>query len=161
MRLLLVTGLLSASLAVAAERPLKISLEVQKADIHSLLRFFGEAARVNFIVGDDVGGTVTVRLRNVTIADAIDAVLAARGLGQERKGNIIRVAPLAQLAAEAKARADLKAAKDATAELETRLIPIHYARAADIANAVKGQLSPRGTVTVDERTNTLIVRDVP
>lgn len=160
MRLMLLVGLISVS-ALAANRPLKISLEVQKADIHGLLRFLGEAGQVNFVIGDDVGGTVTVRLRNVTVADAIDAVLAARGLGQERKGNIIRVAPLAQLAAEAKARADLVAANDAAAPLQTTLIRVNYARAEDLAGAVRGQLSPRGTVAVDVRTNTLIVRDVP
>lgn len=160
MRLFLLVGLLSVSSAFAAV-PLKISLEVQKADIHSLLRFFGEVGKVNFVAGDDVAGQVTVRLRNVTVADAIDAVLATRGLGQERRGNIIRVAPLATLAAEAKTRADLKAARQQTAELQTVLIPINYARATDIAKAVQGSLSPRGSVTVDERTNTLIVRDVP
>lgn len=159
MRLFLLVGLLSVP-AVAAQ-PLKISLEVQKADIHSLLRFFGEVGKVNFIAGDDVSGQVTVRLRNVTVQDAIDAVLATRGLGQERMGNIIRVAPLAQLASEAKARADLRVAKEAAAPLETTMIRINYARASDIAKAVQGTLSPRGSVVVDERTNTLIVRDVP
>ncbi len=159
MRLFLLVGLLSVP-AVAAQ-PLKISLEVQKADIHSLLRFFGEVGKVNFIAGDDVSGQVTVRLRNVTVQDAIDSVLATRGLGQERMGNIIRVAPLAQLASEAKARADLRVAKEAAAPLETTMIRINYARASDIAKAVQGTLSPRGSVVVDERTNTLIVRDVP
>jgi type IV pilus assembly protein PilQ len=160
MRLFLLVGLLSLSSASAAA-PLKISLEVQKADIHSLLRFFGEVGKVNFIAGDDVSGQVTVRLRHVSVQDAIDAVLATRGLGQERMGNIVRVAPLATLAAEAKARADLKEAQQRSAELQTTLIPINYARATDIAKAVRGSLSPRGSVTVDERTNTLIVRDVP
>ena len=160
MRLFLLVGLVSSA-AFAAPAPLKISLEVQKADIHSLLRFFGEVGKVNFIAADDVSGQVTVRLRNVTVADAIDAVLATRGLGQERRGNIIRVAPLATLAAEAKTRADLKHAKEQSAELQTTLIPVNYARATDIAKAVQGSLSPRGSVTVDERTNTLIVRDVP
>jgi type IV pilus assembly protein PilQ len=160
MRPLLLLAVVFSLTAAAKPPPLKISLEVQRADLHGLLRVLGEAGRLNFVVGDEVTGTVTLRLRNVTLAEAIDAVLASRGLGTERLGSIVRVAPLAQLAAEAKARADLVTAREAGGPLVTSLIRVNYASADAIAPLVKAQLSPRGTVAVDARTNTLIVRDV-
>ncbi|HVE82534.1 MAG TPA: secretin N-terminal domain-containing protein, partial [Myxococcales bacterium] len=98
--------------------------------------------------------------RNVPWTDALDAVLASLGLGMERMGTIIRVAPLKVLEAEAKARASLKQSREQAAPLATRIIPVSYARAEDLLPHVKALLSPRGTATFDARTNVIIVRDV-
>ena len=160
MRLTLLVALVVSLSASADSRPLKISLEVQNADIHSLLRLFGEVARLNLVVADEVQGKVTIRLRNVTVGEAMDAVLAARGLGTERKGSIVRVAPLAQLAAEAKMRAEVVRAREQSGPLVTTLIRVNYATAEQMVGLVKAQLSERGSVAVDLRTNTLIVRDI-
>lgn len=140
----------------------RITLEVQKADVQSVLRVFAELLQVNLVVADDVTGQVTLSLRNVRISDAFNVVLSARGLGYEKQPgtNIVRVAPAKTLADEAEARARLSDAKLRHAKLETRLIPVSYADAADLVPQVKALLSPRGTVAVDRRTNTLIVRDV-
>jgi type II secretory pathway component HofQ len=150
----------AVSLPAAAEKPLRISLEVQNADIHSLIRFFGSVSQLNFIAGDEVQGKVTVKLRNVTLEEAMGAVFAARGLGMERNGSIVRVAPLAQLTAEAKSRAELRRLRTDEGPMETTIIPISYASAEQLAPLVKATLSERGTVSVDARTNTLIIRDV-
>ncbi|MHB8874119.1 MAG: secretin N-terminal domain-containing protein [Myxococcaceae bacterium] len=138
----------------------RISLEVQRADIHGLLRMFAEVSRRNFVVGEEVSGSVTLSVRNVRWEDALDAVLATRALGLEKRGDIWRVAPLKQLGEEAEARARLEKAKIAGARLETRLVPVNYARAEDLVPKVKAMLSERGTVMVDARTNTLIITDV-
>ena len=139
----------------------RITLEVQKADVQSVLRVFAEVMRVNLVISDDVQGTVTLSLRNVKVSDAFAAVLTARGLGFEKAGeNLLRVAPLKTLTDEAEARARLKDAKLAGAKLETKLIRVSYAEASDLVEQVKPLLSPRGTVTVDKRTNTLVIRDV-
>ncbi len=139
----------------------RITLEVQKADITSVLRVFAELMHLNLVVADDVQGQVTLSLRNVRINEAFAVVLQARGLGYEKQdGNILRVATLPTLTKEAEERAKLKDAKLKDAQLQTRLIPVNYANADDLVPQVKALLSPRGTVSVDKRTNTLIVRDV-
>jgi type II secretory pathway component HofQ len=139
----------------------RITLEVQKADVVSVLRVFAELMHLNLVVADDVQGQVTLSLRNVRITEAFSVVLQARGLGYEKQaGNILRVATLPTLTKEAEERARLQDAKLKDAKLETRLIPVNYANADDLVPQVKALLSPRGTVSVDKRTNTLIVRDV-
>src|SRR5882672_7441510 len=101
----------------------RVTLEVQKADVQSVLRVFAELMHVNMVFSDEVQGTVTLSLRNVKVSDAFAAVLQARGLGFEKAGdNVIRVAPLKALADEAEARTKVKDAKLAEAKLETRLL---------------------------------------
>jgi type IV pilus assembly protein PilQ len=155
---------LALAAAPALARPPKearrISLEVTKANVHDVLRMLADVGRLNLVVSDEVQGTVTLTLRNVPWTEALDVVLAARGLGMERQGNILRVASLKTLREEAEALVRLKQAQVRTAPLRTWFIPVSYASAADMAHHVKGVLSPRGSVSVDARTNTLIVTDV-
>ena len=155
---------LALAAAPALARPPKesrrISLEVTKANVHDVLRMLADVGRMNLVVADEVQGTVTLTLRNVPWTQALDMVLRARGLGMEQRGNILRVAPLKTLQEEAETLARLKQAKAQTAPLRTWFIPVNYANASEMANHVKGVLSPRGSVSVDARTNTLIVTDV-
>ncbi|MBX5482717.1 MAG: type IV pilus secretin PilQ [Myxococcaceae bacterium] len=138
----------------------KVSFEFKDIDIHNLLRVIAEVSKRNIVVADDVKGTVTIRLRNVPWDQALELILRSKGLGQERLGNIIRVAPLATLEQEAKSREERRKAQIGQAPLDVRLIPVNYAVANDMAARVKDVLSERGTVTVDTRTNVLIVRDI-
>ncbi|MDP3235046.1 MAG: secretin N-terminal domain-containing protein [Myxococcales bacterium] len=144
----------------AAEPPKRVSLELSNADVHSVLRLFAEVGRFNLVTSDEVSGKVSLRLRNVPWDEAFRAVVASKGLGVERLGSIVRVAPLARLAEEAEARRRLRDAEFAEKPLTVRLIPVNYATAEELAAQVKAMLSPRGSVTVDTRSNTLIVRDV-
>jgi type IV pilus assembly protein PilQ len=158
-----VSSIISAALVscVLSSAEPRITLEVQKADVQSVLRVFAELMHVNMVFADEVQGQVTLSLRNVKLSDAFAAVLQARALGFEKAGdNIYRIASLKELAQEAEQRARLQDAKVAGAKLETRLIRVSYAQASDLVPQVKALLSPRGTVSVDARTNTLIVRDV-
>jgi type IV pilus assembly protein PilQ len=91
---------------------------------------------------------------------ALEVVLQAKGLGMVRRGNLIRVAPLATLEKEREAAIARRKQQVELAPLETRLIPVSYATAGDLEPRVRELLSPRGTVSVDERTNVLIVRDM-
>jgi type IV pilus assembly protein PilQ len=159
MRTLSLAVLVVASSAFAAA-PKRVSFEFANADVHSVLRLFSEVGHFNLVTSEAVTGKVTVTLRNVPWDVAMNAVLAAKGLGLERTDNIVRVAPLSQLADEAAQRARLQEAKFATLPLKTSLIRVNYASAAEMAQQVKATLSPRGTVSVDTRTNTLIIRDV-
>ena len=139
----------------------KVSFEFKDIDIHNLLRIIAEISKKNIVVADDVRGRVTIRLRNVPWDQALELILRSKGLGKENLGNnIVRVAPLAVLEAEAKSRAERAKQTKALEELSVSLVPVNYATAGDMATRVKEVLTERGNVAVDGRTNTLIVRDV-
>jgi type IV pilus assembly protein PilQ len=139
----------------------RIDLDLKDADIHNILRLLADVGHVNVVTADDVTGNVTIRMRNVPWDEALDVVLQAKGLGMVRAGNLIRVAPMSQLNKERELRlAQLKQELELS-PLETRLIPVSYANADELKDRTKELLSPRGSISVDERTNTLITRDVP
>jgi type II secretory pathway component HofQ len=153
-------ALLTAAVLSAAPAS-TVTLDVQNAELQGVIRLLAEKARLNVVMGDDVKGAVTLRLRNVSVEDALAIVLRLRALGSEREGNVLRVAPLQTLQAEAQARVRLEQAQKAAGGERTLVfIPVSHARAADLAPHVKATLSDQGTVSVDERTNTLIVQDV-
>ncbi len=138
----------------------RIDIDLKDADIHNILRLLADTGHVNVVTADDVSGTITIRMRNVPWDQVLDVVLQAKGLGMVRQGNLIRVAPLAQLQKEREFRlAQLKQEYELT-PLETRLIPISYAQAEELQARAKELLSPRGSLSVDTRTNVLIARDV-
>jgi len=138
----------------------KVNFEFQDIEIRNVLRVIAEVSKRNIIVADNVSGSITIRLRNVPWDQALELILRSKGLGKETFGNIIRVAPLTTLEEEAKLRQERKAAMEQQEELVVQLIPVNYATAGDMAPRVKEMLSERGSVTTDERTNVLIVRDI-
>lgn len=154
------------SLAAAdgpAKRPprRRITLDLQDAEVRNVIRLIAEVSQLNIVVGDDVEGKVTLKLRDVPWDQALDVVLKAKGLGMAWEGdNIVRVAPQALLDEERRRRLDAAADCRTSAPLKTRTIQVNHARAADLVPIVKDTLSARGRVTYDERTNVLIVKDV-
>ncbi|NOZ84705.1 MAG: type IV pilus secretin PilQ [Deltaproteobacteria bacterium] len=138
----------------------RISLDFKDADVHNILRLIAEVSHLNIVTSDDVSGKVTVRLVNVPWDQALDIILKTKGLGQEREGNIIRVAPLTVLEKEKEMALARKKAKRKLEPLKVRLIPVNYGKATDLLDQVKDLLSDRGTASVDERTNVIIVKDV-
>ncbi len=139
----------------------RVSFEFKDIDIHNLLRIIAEISKKNIVVADDVQGKVTIRLRNVPWDQALELILRSKGLGQEDLGNIIRVAPLATLESEAQSRKKRRDALEEAAPITVQLIPVNYASADVMSTRVKEVLTKRGHVTVDDRTNTLIVGDIP
>ncbi len=138
----------------------KVSFEFKDIDIHNLLRIISEVSKLNIVVADDVKGTVTIRLRNVPWDEALDIILASKGLGKEIIGSVIRVAPLKTLEEEARSREERKKALRRQEDLVVELLPVNYAVATELSPRIKDVLSERGTVTVDARTNTILVRDI-
>jgi type IV pilus assembly protein PilQ len=138
----------------------KVSFEFKDIELHNLLRIIAEVSKKNIVVADDVGGKVTIRLRNVPWDQAFDLILRSKQLGKEDLGNIVRVAPLKVLEEEAKLREERAKSMKRQEDLVVQLVPVNYATAAEMSTRVKDILSERGTVSVDTRTNTLIVRDV-
>jgi type IV pilus assembly protein PilQ len=138
----------------------RIDLDFKDADIHNILRLLAEVGGVNVVTSDDVSGSVTIRMRNVPWDQALDVILQAKSLGMVRRGNLIRVAPMSTLEKEREAAIARRKQQEQLAPLETRLIPVSYADAEALRPRAKELLSDRGSVSVDSRTNVLIVRDI-
>jgi type IV pilus assembly protein PilQ len=140
-----------------------ISLNFQDIPVRTVLQIIAEYNGFNLVTSDTVSGNITLRLDGVPWDQALDIILKVKGLDKRMDGNILLVAPSDELAArEAK---DLKAQQQVAelAPLYSEYVQINYAKAADIANLTKNEdtsiLSARGSVTVDERTNILLIRD--
>jgi type IV pilus assembly protein PilQ len=138
----------------------RITLDFHDIEIRNLLRLIADVSKRNIVVADDVNGKVTVSLRNVPWDQALDLILKSKGLGKEEMGNIIRIAKYEQIAKEQQARAEAEKARAPTLPLKVRIIPVNFARAGDMSGRVKDVLTERGSVSTDERTNVLIVKDV-
>jgi type IV pilus assembly protein PilQ len=138
----------------------RIDLDLKDADIHNVLRLLADVGRVNVVTADNVQGTVTIKMRNVPWDQALAVVLQAKGLDKVQQGNMIRVAPQADLDKEREMAVARRANEAKLAPLETRLIPVSYAQASEIQERARSLLSERGSIAVDERTNVMIVRDL-
>jgi type IV pilus assembly protein PilQ len=138
----------------------RIDLDFKGADIHNILRLLSQVGSVNIVTSDDVRGKVTIRMRNVPWDQALDVILRAKGLGQVREGNLVRVAPMADLEKEREAEIARRKQLAQLQPLETRLVPLSYADAQKVLPKLRYTLSPRGKLTFDERTNMVIARDV-
>ena len=136
-----------------------ISLDVQEADLHDVLRLIADVVGVNVIAGTDVQGSVTTRLENVPWNEALDAVLSINGMGYERSGNVIRIAPLEHFAKAREARLREQEAQRQSQPIFTQVLTINYANAAALQPNLEKLLSDRGSLAVDTRTNTIIVND--
>jgi type IV pilus assembly protein PilQ len=141
----------------------RISLSFQSIDVRSLLQIIADVAGANMVISDSVSGDVAMRLQNVPWDQALDIILRTRGLAMRQQGNVMLVAPLEEVAAREQAELESAAQKVQLAPLRTELIQVNYARALDLAALISAGdtslLSERGRVTVDERTNTMIVLD--
>ncbi len=137
----------------------RMSIDLQEADIHTVFRFIADFADINIITSDDVAGKVTVRLKDVPWDEALGSVLQAKGLGAQRYGNILRVAPLETIKAEQQAALEAAKASVDLAELQLYVAPLNYAQADELTEQVTSALSTRGSVQVDSRGNQLIIRD--
>ena len=146
----------------------RLTLNFQDIETRAVLQLLADASGQNIVVSDSVQGSVTLRLQNVPWDQALDIVLRTKGLDKRQEGNVIIVAPADELAAREKA--DLSAKKDIQAlePVRSEYLQVNYAKASDIATLLKGSagsngtnsvLSARGSVSVDDRTNTLLLQD--
>lgn len=138
----------------------RISLDFQEADINTILRIIAEVSGLNVITSGDVRGKVTIRLIDVPWDQALDIILKTSGYAMSREGNIIRIAPPALFQKEQQEVLASRQTKEQVEELITQVYPISYAVAEELQPNVTKLLSPRGNLTVDKRTNILIVKDL-
>ncbi len=137
-----------------------ISLDLQDTDIDNALRIIAEVSNLNIIASEDVTGKVTLRLIDVPWDQALDVILRTNGLDKEEEGNVIRIAPVEKLRQERLARHEAAVAQDQLEALEVGYTRVSYARVTDIKEQVETVITERGSVSVDERTNQIIVKDI-
>lgn len=159
-----------------------VTFNFQDVPVRTVLQLIAEESNLNIVASDTVQGNVTLRLINVPWDQALDIVLQARQLDKRRNGNVVWVAPQAEIATFEKAKEDARLALEERAEMVTEYLPISYGNAEDIAKLLteesktsvgggssggqggqqsRGFLSSRGSLSFDRRTNTLLVIDIP
>lgn len=143
----------------------RLTLNFQDIETRAVLQLLAETSGRNIVVSDTVQGNVTLRLRNVPWDQALDIVMTTKGLDMRQNGNVIIVAPAEEIAARETANLEAKKAITELEPLYSEFMQVNYAKAADLAELIstgEGQnslLSERGTVSIDDRTNTLLVQD--
>jgi len=177
-------GMATTETKVYGGRP--VTFNFQDVPVRTVLQLVAEESNLNIVAADTVQGNVTLRLINVPWDQALDIVLQAKGLDKRRSGNVVWVAPQAELAQHEQAREDARIAMSNRVELVTEYIQINYHNAGQIytalteakgvggsggggggsgggsgSNTDTGFLSPRGRLVADDRTNTLMVSDTP
>ncbi len=161
-----------------------VTFNFQDVPVRTVLQLIAEESNLNIVAADTVQGNVTLRLINVPWDQALDIVLQAKSLDKRRSGNVVWVAPQKEIAQFEQDKEDARIALDNRAETVTEYVPINYANAEDIAKLLtenskgnsqgggqggggsqgqqdRGFLSPRGSLSYDKRTNTLLVIDIP
>jgi len=141
----------------------RLSLNFQDIEVRSVLQLLADFTGLNLVVSDSVVGNLTLRLKNVPWDQAMDIILKTKGLDKRKAGNVILIAPTDEIAAREKLELEARKQVEELERLRTEFIKVNYAKAADMAALLKQAdnaiLSPRGSVSVDERTNTLLVKD--
>ena len=138
-----------------------ISMDFKDIEMADVLRLIAEVSDLNVIAGDEVSGRVTIRLVDVPWDQALDVILLTKGLGFMRVGNVLRIAPAEVLRQEEEMRLQERRALEQLEDLIVKLQPVNFANVQDIRGMVSRLLSARGTVDVDKRTNTVIIKDIP
>lgn len=166
----------------------KLSLNFQDIEVRDVLQIIANYIGFNLVASDSISGTITLRLNNVPWDQALELVLKTNGLDKRQSGNVLLVAPAGELAEQERLELEAREQAEKLAPLRTEYVQVNYARAADIAAILKsssaeaasaatsggeggdvsggtgpqsggGFLSSRGSVSVDDRTNTLIITD--
>jgi type IV pilus secretin PilQ/predicted competence protein len=138
----------------------RVSLDFKDADIKNVFRLLAEVSGLNIVVTQDVQRRVTVRLIDVPWNQALDLLIDTNGLGKEQIGNVVRISTATQLKTESDNRAAAIKAKENEEILQTAYINVNYAKARELVDKIKPWLSGRGQITMDERSNTIVVRDI-
>jgi len=141
----------------------KLSLNFQDIEVRSVLQLLADFTDLNIVVSDSVQGKLTLRLKNVPWDQALDIILQTKALGKRQAGNVIMIAPAEEIANRERIELEGMKQKTELAPLRTEFFQANYAKASELAALLQtkegGMLTERGSVSVDERTNTLLIND--
>ncbi|MBL1141936.1 MAG: type IV pilus secretin PilQ [Proteobacteria bacterium] len=142
----------------------RLSLNFQNIEVRAILQLIADFTGLNMVTSDSVTGNVTLRLKNVPWDQALDIILKSRGLAMRKSGNVIMVAPSEEITARERLELEASRQVEELAPLITEFVQVNYADAADLMALIQQEennlLSGRGNVSIDERTNILIIQDV-
>jgi type IV pilus assembly protein PilQ len=142
----------------------RLTLNFQDIEVRAVLQLLADTSGLNMVVSDTVQGNVTLRLDSVPWDQALDIILTTKSLDMRQVGNVILVAPATEIAARERQELESRQDIQELAPLRSEFLQINYAKASDLAGLLEGGgqnslLSERGTVSIDERTNTLLIYD--
>lgn len=141
----------------------RLSLNFQDIEVRAVLQLLADFTGLNLVTSDTVDGRITLRLKNVPWDQALDIILKSKGLTKRQIDNVIMVAPTEEVAAREQLELESQQKIEELAPLRSDFIQVNYAKAQDLADLLKSEenrlLSERGNVTVDVRTNTLLIQD--
>jgi type IV pilus assembly protein PilQ len=142
----------------------RLSLNFQNIEVRAVLQLLADTNNLNLVTSDTVTGNLTLRLKNVPWDQALDIILKTKGLAMRQSGNVMMIAPAAEVAAREKQELDAQKQLVELEPLYTEIVEISFAKAPEVAAILGGDkstsfLSPRGSISIDERTNALLIRD--
>ena len=141
----------------------RLSLNFQDIEVRSVLQLLADFTGTNIVVSDTVSGSLTLRMQNVPWDQALDIVLKTKGLAKRESGNVMLIAPSEEIAAREKLELESQKQIEELSPLYSDFIQVNYAKASDLATLLQSGdsslMSDRGKVTVDDRTNTLLIQD--
>ncbi len=137
------------------------SYHLKDQDLVNLLIHFARDTGISMVFDPNISGTVTAELNQVPWDQALDIFLRQNGLGMQHEGNVIRIATISRLTKESKDRRQLQESRESEAELDTRTRVLSYAKASEVKSILDKSLTTRGNIEVDQRSNTLIITEVP
>lgn len=138
----------------------RVTLEFSDADVRKIFQLIAEVSNLNFLISDDVTGTISIKLVNVPWDQALDVILDAKGLGMQREGNIVQIKPKAKIQSQADEDLAAKRASERAMDLRTAVFEVNYAAIGDVVTQFAAIKSDRGTITKDDRTSRVIVKDI-
>ena len=139
----------------------KVTLEFADADVRKIFQLLAEVSNKNFVLGDDVTGTISIKLVNVPWDQALDIILDTKGLDKREEGNIIIIKGKGKFKSQAEEELELKKALTKSIELKSEIFNINYSDVASIVTQLTNLKTDRGTIAQDSRTNKIIVKDIP
>ncbi|CAH1606386.1 Type IV pilus biogenesis protein PilQ [Vibrio jasicida] len=143
-----------------------ISINFQDIPVRNVLQLIADYNQFNLVVSDSVEGNLTLRLDGVPWQQVLDIILQVKGLDKRVDGNVILVAPKDELDLREKQQLEKQKLEQEMGDLSSEIIKVNFAKASDIAEMINGEgnismLSDRGSMTIDERTNSLLIRELP
>ncbi len=138
----------------------RVTLEFADADIRKIFQLIGEVSNLNILVGDDVTGTISLKLVNVPWDQALDVILDTKNLAMKRTGNIVVIRPRDKMTTQADEEVAARKAYEKTLEMQMKIFEVNYADVKDVATHFGNYKSERGTISTDARTNRVIVNDI-
>lgn len=138
----------------------RVSLEFSDADIRKILQLIAEVSNLNFLIGDDVTGTLSIKLVNVPWDQALEVILETKGLEKRQEGNIMYIKPKGKFKSEEQEESEALKEHERRMDLITKVFEINFASVDDIASQFDKLKSDRGTISKDARTNRVIVTDI-